>query len=97
VVPQWFNHYVKIRRLQLRIPISSLALLFNLPNPSGLIMALRFNQSLAEKSTRNLLEGKGGRPVSNSDLTAICEPIIWKMRETRTSHNLMGFHGLLQG
>jgi hypothetical protein len=39
-------------------------------------MALWSTQPLTEKSTRNLPGGKG-RPAGN--LTAICEPIVWKM------------------
>jgi hypothetical protein len=31
------------------------------------------------------------------DLTAICEPIVLENVEAPTSHNPMGFHGLLQG
>jgi hypothetical protein len=48
-------------------------------NPSSSTMALRSTQCLTEMSTRNLLGGKG-RPVRKADnLTAICEPIVYKM------------------
>jgi hypothetical protein len=48
-------------------------------------MALGLTQFLAEMSTRNLIGGKG-RPVRNAEnLTAICEPIVWKMWEPRVS------------
>jgi hypothetical protein len=49
-------------------------------------MALRWthNQSLTEMSTRNLPGGKGGRPERKGDnLTAICEPIDYKMWKPR--------------
>jgi hypothetical protein len=41
-------------------------------------MALGSTQPLTEMSTRNLPEGKG-RPARKTDnLTAICEPIVWR-------------------
>jgi hypothetical protein len=44
-------------------------------------MALGSTQLLTEMSTRNLPVGKG-RPARKADnLTAICEPIAWKIRE----------------
>jgi hypothetical protein len=46
-------------------------------------MALGSTQPVTEMSTRNLPEGKG-RPERKADnLTAICEPIVWKMWEPR--------------
>jgi hypothetical protein len=45
-------------------------------------MALGSTQPLTEISTRNLPEGQG-RPARKADLTAICEPIVWKMWELR--------------
>jgi hypothetical protein len=46
-------------------------------------MALGSTQPLTEMSTRNLPGGKG-RPVRGADnLTAICEPIVYKMWEPR--------------
>jgi hypothetical protein len=42
-------------------------------------------------SARNLPGGKGP-PARNADnLTAICEPIVWKMSEPRRLTNLWGF------
>jgi hypothetical protein len=32
-----------------------------------------------------------------NNLTAICEPAVYKNVEASTSHNPMGLHGLLQG
>jgi hypothetical protein len=52
---------------------------FNLPNLSSRTMALGSTQPLTEMSTRTLPEGKG-QPARNADkLTAICEPIVYKM------------------
>jgi hypothetical protein len=46
-------------------------------------MALGSTQTLTEISTRNL-PGVKGRPAHQADnLTAICEPIVWKMWEPR--------------
>jgi hypothetical protein len=54
---------------------------FNLPNPSSRTMALGSTQPLIEMSTRNIPGGKG-RPARKADnLTAICEPIVYKMWE----------------
>jgi hypothetical protein len=51
---------------------------FNWPNPSGRTMALESTQPLTEMSTRNLPGGKK-RPAHKADnLTAICEPNVWK-------------------
>jgi hypothetical protein len=50
----------------------------NLPNPSSRTMALGSTQPLTEMSTRNLPGGKG-RPARKADnLTAICEPIVYR-------------------
>jgi hypothetical protein len=43
-------------------------------------MAQGSTKYLTEMSTKNLLGGKG-RPTHESDLTSICEPIVWKMWE----------------
>jgi hypothetical protein len=46
-------------------------------------MALGSTQPLTEMSTRNLHGGRG-RPERKADnLTAICEPIVWKMWKPR--------------
>jgi hypothetical protein len=50
---------------------------------SSRTMALGSTQPLTEMSTRNL-PGDKGWPESKADnLTAICEPIVWKMWEPR--------------
>jgi hypothetical protein len=70
---------------------------FNLPNPSRRIMALGSTQPLTEMITSKF-PGNKGRPARRAvNLTAICEPIVWKNVEASTYHNLMGFHDLLQG
>jgi hypothetical protein len=52
-------------------------------NPSSRIMALQSTQPLTEMNTRNVSGGKG-RPARKVDnLTAICEPTLWKMWEPR--------------
>jgi hypothetical protein len=69
----------------------------NLPNRSRRNMALGLTQPLTEMSTTNLPGGKG-RPVRRADnLTAICEQIATQKVAASTSHNPMGFHGLLHG
>jgi hypothetical protein len=51
---------------------------FNLPNSSSRLMALGSTQTLTEMSTRNLPGGKW-RPARKADnLTATCEPIVWR-------------------
>jgi hypothetical protein len=54
---------------------------FSWPNPSSCTMALGSTQPLTEMSTRNI-PGGDGRPARKADnLTAICEPIVYKMWE----------------
>jgi hypothetical protein len=60
-------------------------------------MALRSTQPLIEMSTRNIPGGEG-RPARKADnLTAICEPIVYKNVGASTSHIPMGLHGPLKG
>jgi hypothetical protein len=68
------------------------------PNPSSRTMALGSTQPLTEMSTRNL-PGSKGRPARKADnLTAICEPNIYRKNVgASTFHNPKGLHGLLQG
>jgi hypothetical protein len=42
-------------------------------------MALGSTQPLTEMSTKNLPGGDKGRPERKADVTAICEPIVYKM------------------
>jgi hypothetical protein len=54
-------------------------------------MALGSTQPATEMSTRNLPGGKG-RPACKADnLTAICEPTVWKMCERRRLATLWAF------
>jgi hypothetical protein len=46
-------------------------------------MALVSTQPVTEMSTRNLPGGKGRAVRKADNLTAICEPIVWKMWESR--------------
>jgi hypothetical protein len=56
---------------------------FNWPNPSSRTMPLGSTKPLTEMSTRNLSGGKE-RPACKADnLSANCEPIVWKMWEPR--------------
>jgi hypothetical protein len=66
-------------RSRFRVPMRSLDF-FNLPNPFRRTMDLGSTQSLTEMSTRNL-PGCKGWPAHKADLTAICEPIVYKMWE----------------
>jgi hypothetical protein len=76
--------------LRVRIPMRSLDF-FSWPNPSRRAMALGSTQPLTEMSSRNLPGGKR-RPALNADnLTAICEPIVWKMWEPRRLTSLWAF------
>jgi hypothetical protein len=70
----WFRHYATSRKVAGSIPDEVIGFL-NLPNPSSSNMALGSTQPLTEMSARNLPGGKR-RPARESDLTAICEPIV---------------------
>jgi hypothetical protein len=48
-------------------------------NPSSCIMALRSTGPLTDTSTRNLIRYKGRPTCKVDNLTAICEPVVWKM------------------
>jgi hypothetical protein len=54
----------------------------NLHNPSSRTMALWLTQPLTEMSTGNLLGVKGSQRARKADnLTAICDPVVYKMWE----------------
>jgi hypothetical protein len=78
----WLKHYVISRKIAGSIPDEVIGI-FKGPNPSSLTIALGSTQPLTEMSTRNL-PGDKGLPVRKADnLTAICEPAVWKMWEPR--------------
>jgi hypothetical protein len=54
-------------------------------------------QPLTEMSIWDLPGGKWQPARGANNLTAICEPSVWKYVGASTSHNPMGLHGLLQG
>jgi hypothetical protein len=56
---------------------------FNLPNPSSHTVALGSTQPLIKLSTRNLPGGKGWPMRKADNLTAICDPIVYKIWERR--------------
>jgi hypothetical protein len=60
-------------------------------------MALGSTQPLTEMSTRNIPGGEGRSARKADNLTAICEPIVYKYVGASTSHSPMGLHGPLQG
>jgi hypothetical protein len=68
-------------RSPVRFPTRQLDFL-NWLNPFTSTMALGSTQPLTEMSTRNLPVDKG-RPARTADVTAICEPIVYKMWEPR--------------
>jgi hypothetical protein len=83
----WLRHYVKIRKVAGSFHDDVIAF-FNWSNPSSRTVALGSTQPLTEMSTRNL-PGSKARPEDKADnLTAICEPIFWKMWEPRCLTNL---------
>jgi hypothetical protein len=54
-------------------------------------MDLGSTHVLTEMSTRNLPGGKGQQARGTNDLTANCEPIVWKMWEPRRLTTLWAF------
>jgi hypothetical protein len=83
-------HYTKSWKVAGSIPDEVIGFI-NWHNPSSRNMALRPTQPLAKMSTRNHSGGKV-RPAREADnLTAICEPIVYKMWEPRRLTNLWAF------
>jgi hypothetical protein len=57
--------------------------IFNRSNPSSRNVILGSTQPLTEMNTRDLPGGKDRSVRKVDNLTAICEPIVWKMWEPR--------------
>jgi hypothetical protein len=60
-------------------------------------MALGSTQLQTEMSTKNLPGGKRRPALKADNLTAICEPTVYKMRKPPRLINPIDLHGLLQG
>jgi hypothetical protein len=76
------RHYATSRKVAGSIPDEVIGFI-NLPNLSSRTMPLGSTQLVIEMSTRNLPWGKE-RPARKADnLTAICEPIVYKIWEPR--------------
>jgi hypothetical protein len=84
------RHYATIQKVAGSIP-DEVTGFFNLPNPSSCTVALGSTQPLKEMSTRNLPGSKGKLVRKADNLTAICEPIIWKMWEPQCLTTLRAF------
>jgi hypothetical protein len=76
----WFRHYATNWKVVASIP--DVIGFFYWPNSFSRTIALGSNQPLTEMSTRNLPGGRV-RPARKADVTAICEPIVYKMWEPR--------------
>jgi hypothetical protein len=64
---------------RVRFPVGSLDFFFNLSNPSRRTIALGSTHSLTEMCTRNLHGSNERLARKVAKLTAICEPIFYKM------------------
>jgi hypothetical protein len=83
-------HYATSRKVAGSIPNEVIGF-FNWPNPSSRTMTLGSTQPLTEMSARNLSGGKGRAARGADNLTAICEPIVYKMWEPRRLTTLWAF------
>jgi hypothetical protein len=78
---------LKDDRSQVQFPMSSLDF-SSLHNRFSRTMALGFTQPVTEMSTKNLPGNKGWPANKAGNHSAICEQIVWKMREPRRLINL---------
>jgi hypothetical protein len=69
-------------RSRVQFPTRSLDF-FNLPNPSSRTMTLESTQPLNRNEYRNLPGGKERPEHKAHNLTALCEPTVYKMWEPR--------------
>jgi hypothetical protein len=80
----YFSYFMKeSEKLRIDFPhvfMTCIGIQKSLPSSSRTI-ALRSTQPLTEMSTRNLPGGKGWLARGADNLTAICEPIVYKMWE----------------
>jgi hypothetical protein len=90
------RHYTTNRNVVSSIPDEAIVISIGLILPAAL-WPLGSAQPPTEMSTRDL-PGDKRRPALKADnLTAICQPIIYKNMEVSTSHNNTGLHGQLHG
>jgi hypothetical protein len=75
-------------RSQVEVPMRSLNLFSNVPNPSSRTMTLGFIQPLTEMSTRRYFWGKALPARRADNLTAIWKPIFHTVWDPRRLTNL---------
>jgi hypothetical protein len=74
------RHYAASRKDVGSIP-DEVTGFFSWPNPSSRTMALGSTQPLTEMSTGNPPGGQERPARKDDNITAICEPTVYKMRE----------------
>jgi hypothetical protein len=74
------RHYATIQKVAVSIPDEVFGFLIDVILPATL-MALRSTQPLTEMSTRNLPGDEGQLAHEADNLTAVCEPTVYKMWE----------------
>jgi hypothetical protein len=72
-------------------PDEVIGLLFNISSNSSHTMVMGSTQPIRQMSTRNFPGGKERLTRKDDNLTAICEPIVYKMWETRRLTTLWAF------
>jgi hypothetical protein len=86
----WLRHYATSRKVAGSIPDEVIGF-FNRSNTSSRTMAPGSTQPLTEMSTRNRPVGKGRPARGANNVTAICEPIVYKMWEPWRLTSLWAF------
>jgi hypothetical protein len=92
----WLRHCATIPKVTASLPDEAIEF-FDLCNHSSRTMFLESIQPLTEMSTKNLARGVERPARKDDNLTAICEPTVWKNARSLISHNIVGLYGLLQG